>query len=85
MVSFLEKKAHGYSLPGVPCLCESTAPIPQSEASTSIMNGRLGSRCLVAVVNLVLSVSNAVCAESVSCTFLGLPIRREVSGAAVML
>lgn len=43
----------------------------------------LGPGGLQAVVNLVLSVSNVACAESVQCNLLGFPLRREVNGAEV--
>ncbi len=54
-------------MPGMPCLCDRTASVPQSGAATCVTNGRLesGSLRVGAVVNLVLSILSAVCANSV--------------------
>ncbi len=62
--SLREKNAQGYGLGGSPWPCESTAPMPVLEASTSTMNSRSGSgRCKIgAIVNLSLSDRNAAIA-----------------------
>jgi len=66
---------------------ESTASIPQSEASTSTTNGRSESGCfkMVAVVNLSFKVLYACLASPVHFRFEGLPFNRDVRGEAIIL
>uniref|UniRef100_A0A8C2PZI3 Receptor protein-tyrosine kinase n=1 Tax=Cyprinus carpio TaxID=7962 RepID=A0A8C2PZI3_CYPCA len=80
--SLREKAAHGCSLPGLPCHCESTAPIPQSEASTSTTKGSLGSGCfrMGAVVKLILRFSQALTASGLHMSFVDLTFKSEVGG-----
>lgn len=43
VVSLREKKVHGWSLAGIPCCCDNTAPTPVVEEFTSTTKGVLGS------------------------------------------
>lgn len=66
---FCSARKERFFVPGMPCLCDRTVSIPQSEAPISVTNGILESGCLRmgAVVNLVLS---AVFASPVHCKFV---------------